>query len=182
MLITIITPTLHPDMAQRTAHSVRVAAERAGPRVTVNHLLAHWTAPPDPNRVTVAPWLTALIANAPSGWLMFCDDDNLLHPDVLQRLAEFVRLPWWVDIKAVVFDQQRPDAPGGILPAKLPPTPTQIDGGQVALYQPYAAQAEWYPGPAGDGLYLQALYTLKHTAWRCVNEPLTYHNAQRWLP
>jgi hypothetical protein len=179
MLITIITPTLRPDMAQRTAQSVRVAAERAGPTVAVNHLLAHWTAPPDPSRITVAPWLTALITNAPSGWLMFCDDDNLLHPDVLCRLAEVVSEP---NVAAVVFDQQRPDMPGGILSAKLPPAPTQIDGGQVALFQGYARQVPWQPGPVGDGLYLQTLYALSPPVWRCVNEPLTYHNAQRWLP
>ena len=176
MIVTVITPTIRPAGALRAAESVRAAAMRA-PQVDVRHLIAHWTAIPDPSRERLAPWLTNLIADA-TGWIVACDDDNLLHPDLFAILYQTATTDPLAC--AVAFGQKRRDH-GGYLPPRLPPQPGRIDGGQVALHRDYAIREPWRSGSHGDGLYLAALYQHNPGGWAVIDQPLTYHNAQEWM-
>lgn len=176
MILTVITPTIRPDKAIATAQSIRVAAERARD-VDVRHTIAHWTRAPDPSRLAVAPWLTALIRDAAPGWVCFVDDDNLMHPEFIDRLAQAERE--YPAALAFAFGQCRPDF-GGFLAPDLPPVPGRIDGGQVALWRDYAMRESWRPGSCGDGEYLAALYAHEPARWIAIPDALTYHNAQRW--
>jgi hypothetical protein len=113
----------------------------------------------------------------PNDWLFFVDDDNLLHPDLPIRLSQ-IATPFTV---CVLFGQTRADR-GGYLPAAVP-VAGYIDGGQVAVRAGVAARVGWRPGHQGDGEFLEEVYRQHyhgHT-FRFVDEPLTYHNAQRWL-
>jgi len=178
MIITVITPTLRAERMGIVAASVRRAAEVV-PQHTVCHVFAHWCAEPDHSRTHVAAWLTSLM-RAVEGWLVFCDDDNLLHPSVLAALSTTVATH--PEATVIVFGQARPDM-GGYLPPTVPPTPGRIDGGQVALWQPHAITVPWRGGAMGDGEYLADLYAQTNGAgWVTVDAALTYHNAQEWSP
>jgi hypothetical protein len=177
MRVTIVTPAMRAPNVPAVVASVRRAAE-AAPDLTVLHLVAHWTAAPDPTRERLAPWLTSLLTALPTGWLLFCDDDNVLHPSVLVALQATVDAH--PEARAVVFGQARPDF-GGYLAPVVPPTLGRIDGGQVALRTDYAALVPWHAGAFGDGQYLTALYHTHPAPWVCVDEALTYHNAQEWF-
>ena len=166
----IVTMALRPEGIAAAARSV---AQALRPWPTEHRIIWHHGAP-DWGRVALPQRITAALAGCPpDAWIVFVDDDNLLHPALPQRLAN-VATP---DAVCVVFGQQRPDR--GYLPA-VPPRAGFVDGGQVAVRAGIAARIGWRAGHQGDGEFLEALYAAHRDGFVFVDEPLTWHNAQRW--
>jgi hypothetical protein len=174
VIVTIITPTIRPAGALRAAESVQAAREHA-PDLDVRHVIAYWPGEGDDARSRLGGWLTDLIACTP-GWLIFLDDDNLLHPRLLARLSDLTRD--YPHVWAFLFGMEYPAFGGGVLSPQLPPHVGYIDGGQVVIRSDYANSVEWPNGNAGDGRYLAELYARAPERWLCVDEVLTAHNAQ----
>lgn len=176
MILTIITCTIRPAGAIEAARSIQAAAPHV---FDLRHLIAYWPDAPDWTRQTVAPWLSGLIADVAHGWLMFVDDDNRLHPDLLARLG--VLITEHPGARAFVFDCQYPEKHNGLLPASLRTIrPGMVDGGQVVLDVALAQSVPITAGDCYDGVWLQALYQICPDAFVCVSEPLTHHNHQVW--
>lgn len=110
-------------------------------------------------------------------WIVFVDDDNLLHPNLPAALAECVSE---TRADAVMMGMHyRPGEYFSATPANL--VPCSCDGGQLAARIGFARAVPWSAGPTGDGIYLQSLYAHNPDRWVFLDRPLTYHNAQRWL-
>jgi hypothetical protein len=174
MRLTILTPVIRPAGALAAAQSVQAAD--ASPW-HLEHRLCYWPGAPDRTWSQFGAWLTRIIATTATGWLLFVDDDNRLHPHLPARLWALTQAR--PSARAVVFASAYPEL-GGVLPGTLPPTPGRIDGGQVALHTNLARMAAWPNSPTGDGEYLAALYALAPDAWLRVDDALTYHNHQEW--
>lgn len=175
MIVTIITPTIRPAGALRAAESVQ-QARALTPDLDVRHLIAYWPGAPDVARIGVGNWLTGLIAECAPGWLMFVDDDNLLHPQLLCRLVELVAEH--PHVWAFLFGCAYPAFDRGVLTPQLPPHVGYIDGGQAVIRSDYATQSDWPNGNSGDGRYLAELHSLAPERWLCVPDVFTAHNAQ----
>lgn len=181
MIVTVITPSIRPAGALRTAESVQ-AARQLVPDLEVRHTIAYWPGVRDGDHLRVGAWRTRLIAESAPGWLVFLDDDNLMHPQLLARLVELVaEYPQvWAFLFGMAFPALTTMYNRGIMPPQLPPRIGHIDGGQVALWRDYAVQTDWPASYVGDGLYLSNLYALASERWMCIHETLTAHNAQEW--
>jgi hypothetical protein len=177
VVVTVITPSIRPDGAIRAAESVQQARQQA-PDVEVRHLVAYWVGPRDPLHLRVGAWRTQLIAESAPGWLVFLDDDNLMHVQLLARLDQLTQEH--PQIWAFVFACSYPEMNGGVLLPKLPPRAGYIDGGQAVLWRDYAVQTPWPPTYEGDGKYLANLYALAPDRWLVIDEVLVSHNAQVW--
>lgn len=177
MIVTVITPSIRPLGALRTAESVQAARQLVAD-LEVRHTIAYWPGKHDPEHRTVGAWRSRLIAASGPGWLVFVDDDNLMHPQLLRRLVALVAD--YPHAWAFLFASAYPAFANGVLHPQLPPHVGYIDGGQVALRSDYATRCDWPAGGSGDGLYLAALYALAPERWICVDEVLTAHNAQDW--
>ena len=175
LLLTIITPVIRPA---GVAAVVRSIAEAQPHDLEIRHLIAHYPYAPDPTcGPERAAWATDLLKTVRDGWVLWVDDDNVLHPELPRRLAELIRAH--PDAWAFAFDCQYPGKAYGVLPA-TPPRPGSIDGGQVVLWWWLAQEQPWPVGDCADGVYLTRLYGRDPGAWVFVNEPLTYHNHQVW--
>lgn len=175
--LTLLTPTIRPAGALEAARSIQQAASHP---LDIRHTIAYWPEAPDPACGPVrAEWATKLIRDVSDGWLMWLDDDNRLHPDLPRRLAELIEQ--YGDAWAFVFDCQYPGihndliraAPGAMRPGS-------IDGGQIVWWWYLAQDIPWPSGECSDGEFASALYRRHPGAFVFINEPLTYHNHQRW--
>ena len=173
--ITILTPVIRLPGAIEAARSVQ-AARAATPDLDVRHVMAYWPGEPDWSRVKVAAWFSDLMRQQPPGWLFIVDDDNRMHPDLL---ATFLReRDAHPDAWAFVFGMHHPDVHRQLLPARLPPRPGLIDGGQMMIWRDYAVTLPWQAGPSGDGEYLAAIYEKAPHRWVAVEDVVTLHNNQ----
>lgn len=175
MIVTVITPAYRLPGALAAARSIQAAAG-AAPEVELRHVIAYWRGEPDYTWERFGPWLTAEI-QAARGWVMFVDDDNLMHPAALATLSRVAAAD--PEAEAFVFASDYWTQPGGVLWPQLPPRVGHIDGGQVALRAELARRVAWPAGGCGDGHYLRALYDLDPSVWRCIPEVVTSWNAQR---
>ena len=93
-----------------------------------------------------------MLAQIADGWVLFLDDDTVLHPDLLQRVAGHV------DAAGVVVSQDRTASLGHMLWA----TPEHmrlggVDIGQVVLRRELIGDAEMLPYYGGDGTFLMSI-------------------------
>lgn len=177
-LLTILTATIRPEGAIRAAESIQRATPHGW---EIRHVIAYYPYEPEPINARRSAWATELLKEVHSGWVMWLDDDNLLHPDLPKRLAELVDA-CSSDVGAFVFDCAYPEIAGGVLRARPQNMrPGSVDGGQVALWWWFASEYPWPVGDCADGEWLNTLYTAKPDAFIFVNETLTFHNAQVWM-
>lgn len=174
--MTVVTCVIRPAGAIEAARSVQASAPHP---FDLQHVLAYWPEEPDLSRVRVAPWLTQVIAGVGEGWVMFVDDDNRLHPQILGRLGELVAAH--PHARAFIFGCQYPEMHNGYIPASPGVMrPGSVDGGQIAIEAELARSIPIEPHDCYDGAWLGALYRENKRAFVFVNEPLTYHNHQVW--
>jgi hypothetical protein len=178
-LLTLLTATVRPEGAIRTAESIQRATTPHG--WEIRHVIAYYPYEPEPINERRSAWATDLMKGVRDGWVMWLDDDNLLHPDLPKRLGELVDGAS-SDVGAFVFDCQYPEVAHGLLRAQPQNMrPGGVDGGQVVLWHWFAQEFPWPVGTCADGEWLNTLYRAKPDAFQFVNEALTYHNAQEWL-
>ncbi len=93
-----------------------------------------------------------MLAQIDDGWVLFLDDDTLLHPDVLKHVAEHL------DAAGVVVSQDRTASLGHMLWAA--PENMRfgfVDIGQVVLTRELIGDAVMPLGQGGDGVFLQSI-------------------------
>jgi hypothetical protein len=174
--LTILTPTIRPDGAIEVARSIQAAA--VPPYWDIRHIIAYWSGPPDPSRVRVAAWFSDLLRQCAPGWIFVVDDDSRMHPAFLETLDRAAAAH--PDAWAFLFGMEHKQVHNGILPARVPPRPGMVDGGQMVLWRDYAVREPWRAGATGDGDYLAALYTHAPDRWVAIPDIVCYHNHQVW--
>lgn len=107
------------------------------------------------------------------GWIVFLDDDNLLHPALPSRLAEIVRDH--PGAGAVLFDQ---DLGGGIRRAAPKNVRVgRVDSGQFAVSRSFVGTDRFSVyAPSADGAFIESLYRRAPSRFVFVSEVLATYN------
>lgn len=120
----------------------------------------------------------ALIERVADGWLTFLDDDNLLHPALVERL--------------LMVTAERPAAglivvgqslPGGAYRAAAPGclAINRVDAAQLVIRRDALGALRLPETYAGDGLLAEMLAaTLPEETVVYLDEPLSYYNRLMW--
>jgi hypothetical protein len=111
-----------------------------------------------------------MLAQIDDGWVLFLDDDTVMHPDVLRHVAEHL------DAAGVVVSQDRTASLGHMLWAA--PQNMRLGGvdiGQVVLRRELIGDVEMPPYYGGDGVFLGRIL-LGRDDVVYLNEVLSYYN------
>ena len=106
-----------------------------------------------------------------TGWIVFLDDDNLLHPDLPARLAETIREH--PQAGAIVYDQEgvRRASPRNVRVSR-------IDSGQFAVARAFVGDDRFSVyAPAADGAFIETLYKRAPDRFVFLSETLALYNA-----
>ncbi len=93
-----------------------------------------------------------MLAQITDGWVVFLDDDTLMHPELLKHVAEHL------DCAGVVVSQDRTASLGHMLYAH--PQNMRLGGvdiGQVVLTRELIGDTDMPPYYGGDGTFLQSI-------------------------
>ncbi|HEV8435107.1 MAG TPA: glycosyltransferase family A protein [Thermoanaerobaculia bacterium] len=109
------------------------------------------------------------------GWIIFIDDDNLLHPALPKRLSEVLRSRSGVG--AVVYDQDLGDSFRRASPRNT--RVGKIDSAQFAVSRELVGghRFEVY-APSADGLFIERLYATTPERFVFLSEVLASYNVQ----
>jgi hypothetical protein len=132
----------------------------------------------DPERQAVGGQLlkNQMLDQVADGWVYILDDDNILHPDLVPALADY--LADRVDVQLIVCAQQHRN---GFIrrPHRQMLRQTHVDAGQVIIRREAIGLHRIPLHYCGDGEFIEALANrLPNRAIVYVPEPTTYYN---WL-
>jgi hypothetical protein len=183
----VVTPCARPQNLPRIAESIR-AADKA-PAVALHWLVVlddRFDIPAvvlaDPE-VVICRGATGVAGHAgrndalqriESGWIVFVDDDNLLHPALPRLLAE--TLAARPDARFIVFDQDLGD---GIRKAGRENVRVgAIDSAQFAFDRSFAGEERFdVYAYSADGIFASRLFANAPERFAFVNETAAFYNA-----
>jgi hypothetical protein len=158
----ILTAVTRPENLPEIARSIAEAAQK-----TEYEIVWHWRFDPELRHVGGQALKNKMLDGIEEGWVVFLDDDTIMHPDLLATVARS-------SARAVVVSQD-----GGGLEAKRGNVHVgTIDIGQAVIDRKLIANERIPLEYAGDGEFLQRVLGGVREV-RFVKERLAYYNALR---
>jgi hypothetical protein len=183
----VVTPCARPVNLPRIAESIRAAA-------LPNGVSLHWLVLLD-DRFDIPPVALAdaevvschgatgvaghaarneALERITGGWIVFVDDDNLLHPDLPRLLASAVAAH--PDARFIVFDQDLGDEIRRAAPENV--RIGAIDSGQFAFDRSFAGNLRFdVYAYSADGIFASDLFARAPERFAFVSETAAHYNA-----